>query len=124
MVRRQTLALFMAIKTTHWLPSLLLVGLLALVGCGKSGQSTAQSIPSAMDLPKFQQAFASGTPDQQANATKVTRSIRYNLYPDALAALDKLTSDPALTEPQKQAVSNVLQGIKQAMAKAPAAPPQ
>lgn len=102
----------------------LLVGLLALVGCGKSGKSTAQNVPAAMDLPKFQQAFAAGTPDQQASVTKVNSSVRYGLYPDALAALEKLTSDPALTEPQKQAVNNVIQGIKQAMPKAPAAPPQ
>lgn len=103
---------------------ILLAGVLALVGCGKSGKNTAQSVPGAMDLPKFQQAFASGTPDQQTSVTKVNSSVRYGLYPDALAALDKLTSDPALTEPQKQAVNDMIQGIKQAIAKSPAAPPQ
>ena len=75
-------------------------------------------------MPKFQQAFASGTPDQQANVTKVSSSVRYGLFPDALAALEKLSSDPALTEPQKQAVSNMVEGIKVAIAKAPATPPQ
>lgn len=114
----------MAIKTTHWLPSILLIGLLALIGCGKSGSSTAQKVPGTIDMPKFQQAFASGTPDQQANVTKVSSSVRYGLFPDALAALEKLSSDPALTEPQKQAVSNMVEGIKVAIAKAPAAPPQ
>jgi hypothetical protein len=114
----------MAIKTTHWLSSILLISLLALIGCGKSGSSTAQRVPGTIDIPKFQQAFAAGTPDQQANVTKVSSSVRYRLYPDALAALEKLSSDPALTEPQKQAVTNMVEGIKAAMAKTPAAPPQ
>jgi hypothetical protein len=102
----------------------LLAGVLALVGCGKSGKSTAQSVPGTIDMPKFQQAFASGTRDQQADVTKVSSSVRYGLYPDALAALEKLSSDPALTEPQKQAVTNMVEGIKVTIAKAPAAPPQ
>jgi hypothetical protein len=102
---------------------MLLVGLLALAGCGKSGKNPAQAVPGAIDMPKFQQAFASGTPDQQANVTKVMSGVRYRLYPEALAALEKLGSDPAITEPQKQAVSNMVEGIKAAMAKAAAAPP-
>jgi hypothetical protein len=114
----------MTIKTTHWLPSLLLVGVLALAGCGKSGNSTPQRVPVAVDIQKFRQVFASPTPDQQASIEKVANSIRYGLYPDALAASEKLGSDPALTEPQKQAVTSMIEGIKQAMAKSPAVPPQ
>jgi hypothetical protein len=111
-------------KIPSCLLTILLAGLLALVGCGKSGKSTAQSLPGGIDLPKFQQAFVSATPDQQANVTKVGAGIRYGLFSDALAALEKLGSDTTLTEPQKQAVSNMVEGIKAAMAKAPAAAPQ
>jgi hypothetical protein len=123
-VRPPALTRFMANLATHWLPSILLVGVLALAGCGKSGKSSAQGVPAAMDLPKFQQAFASATPEQQVSATKVHASIRYGLYPDALAALAKLDGDATLTGPQKQAVTNMIEGIKQTMAKAPAAPAQ
>ena len=104
------------------LPILLLAGLLAFVGCGKAAKDTPRNAPGMMDLPKFQQAFVSATPDQQASAVAVGSGVRYGLYPDALAALAKLDSDPALTPPQKEAVSNMVEGVKQAIAKAPAAP--
>ena len=78
----------------------------------------------AIDLPKFQQAFPSPTPEQQGTLAKVLEGTRYGLYPQALAALDKLAADPTLTEPQKKAVSDLIAGIKQTMAKAPAPPPQ
>jgi hypothetical protein len=48
--------------------------------------------------------------------------VRYGTYPDALAALDKLASDPSLTEPQKKAVSDLIEGVKQTLAKAATAP--
>ena len=103
---------------------MLLVGLLAFTGCGKSEKSTAQAVPGAIDMPKFQQAFTSGTPEQQANVTRVASGVRYRLYPEALTALEKLDGDSTLTAPQKQAINDLIQAIKQAMAKAPAAPPQ
>jgi hypothetical protein len=34
-------------------------------------------------------------------------------------ALEKLASDPALTEPQKKAVNDLLHGVKQTMTNAP-----
>jgi hypothetical protein len=103
---------------------ILLAGLLVLVGCGKPAKNPAEGVPGMMDLPKFQQAFVSGTPDQRESATKVAHSVRYGLYPDALAELDKLAGDSTLTEPQKQIVNNMIQGIKQGPAKSPTAPPQ
>jgi hypothetical protein len=39
-----------------------------------------------------------------------------------LAVLEKLASDPALTEAQKKAVNDMIQGVTQALAK-PATPP-
>jgi hypothetical protein len=112
----------MAMKTTKLVSGLLLLGLLAFVGCGRSDKDQAQGIPAAMDISKFQQAFPSPTPEQQANIAKASEGVRYGLYPNALAALDKLAADPALTEPQKKAVSELVEGIKQTMAKAPAPP--
>ena len=114
----------MTIKTTNWITGLLLAGALALAGCGKSAQSTAQGDTVRMDLAKFTQAFPSPTPEQQSDIAKVNQGVRYRLYPNALAALDKLATDPALTEPQKKAVNDMIQGVKQAMETTPAPPAQ
>ena len=99
---------------------ILLASALAFAGCGKSDKNAAQRVPATMDPSKLQQAFRSPTPAQQSSLEKVTSGIRYHLYPDTLAALDKLASDPALTEPQKKAISDLVEAIKQTMAKAPA----
>ncbi len=101
---------------------ILVAGVLVLAGCGKSDSAGDRGIPRAMDLPKFQQAFPSPTPEQQANIAKVSEGVRYGLYPNAVAALDKLAADPTLTDAQKKAVSDLLAGVKETMAKAPPAP--
>lgn len=102
----------------------LLAGVLASAGCGKSGSdnSTAQHVAATMDIAKLQQAFPSPTPEQQSTLSKVMTGVRYRQYPDALAALDKLASDSSLTEPQKKAVSDLIAGVKQALAKPPSEP--
>jgi hypothetical protein len=111
-------------KLPNCLLMVLLAGVVALAGCGKSDKTPAQTAPGMMDLPKFQEAFVSATPDQRTSVAAAANGIRYGRYPEALTALANLDSDPALTPPQKQAISNLLEGIKQASAKAPAAPPQ
>jgi hypothetical protein len=106
-----------------WISGLLLVGVLAFAGCGKSNKSTAQG-GASMDLAKFTQAFPSPTPEQGASVAKVSNSIRYRLYPAALEALDGLAGDASLTEPQKKAVPDMIAGIQQAITNTPPAPPQ
>ena len=100
----------------------LLAGGLAFAGCGKPASTQVQGTVAAMDIPKFQQAFPSPTPAQQSNIDKVRMGVRYGTYPDVLAALDKLASDPSLTEPQKKAVSDLIEGVKQTLAKTATAP--
>jgi len=109
---------------TKCLLMVLLAGSLAFAGCGKSAKPTVQGTTAAVDMPKFQQAFPSPTPEQQSNISKVQQSVRYGLYPDALAALDKLAGDAALSEAQKKAVNDMIEGVKQAIAKLPTAPPK
>ena len=75
-------------------------------------------------LPKFKQAFPSPTPDQQGDFSKAYRAVRYSQYADALPVLDKLASNPSLTEPQKKAVSDLIDAVKQTLAKAPTPPAQ
>lgn len=112
----------MTIRTKNWITGLLLAGVVAFAGCGKPASTQVPGTITAMDIPKFQQAFPSPTPAQQSNIDKVRMGVRYGTYPDALVALDKLASDPSLTEPQKKAVSDLIEGVKQTLAKAATAP--
>jgi hypothetical protein len=111
-------------KTMNWVSGILVVGLLAFAGCGKSDTGSYQSIPAAMDITKFRAAFPSPTPEQRDNFAKACDGVRYGLYPNALAALDKLSNDASLTDAQKKAVADLTEGIKQTMAKAAAPPKQ
>ena len=111
-------------RTANWLLGMLVASALAVGGCGKSDSTGDRGLPPALDLPKFLQAFPSPTPGQQSNIDRASQGIRYGLYPQALTALDKLAADPALTEAQKNAVSNLVAGIKHTMAKTPTPPAQ
>jgi hypothetical protein len=111
-------------KTPNCLLAALLAGTLAFVGCGKSNTGTVQGTPPPVDMPKFVQAFPTPTPDQQANLSKMQLAVRYGQYPEALVALDKLAQDASLTEPQKKAVNDLIEGLKQKLATVPTAPPK
>ena len=63
---------FMRMKTTYWLPTL--TGLLALVGCGKSGKNPAQGVPATMDSAEVPAGFPP-TQEQQGNIAKVARAL-------------------------------------------------
>ena len=102
---------------------LLLGGILACAGCGKSNQNAVTSGPQ-MDLAKFTQAFPSPTPEQQTGIANISNDIRYRLYPKALEGLDALAADTSLTEQQKKAVADMIAGIQHAMTNEPAAAPQ
>jgi hypothetical protein len=107
---------------TRYLLLVLTAGVFALAGCGKSDKGGAQSIPANLDFAKFQQAFPSPTPGQLSNIAAASDAIRHRLYPEALATLQKLAGDSDLTEPQKKAVDDLIQGVTQAMANAPTPP--
>jgi hypothetical protein len=111
-------------KSTYWLSGILMAGLLAVAGCGKSEKAVAQQPSAAMDFTKFRQAFPTPTPEQNQAIAKVSGAIRYRQYVEVLMALDQLGSDASLTDAQKKAVNGFIEGIKQAMTNAPAAPPQ
>jgi hypothetical protein len=114
----------MTMKTTCWVSGILVAGLLAFAGCGKSDKAGAQQSSPAMDFTKFRTEFPSPTPEQQQVIAKVSQGIRYRLYPDALAALAQLSGDASLTEAQKKAVGDLAAGLSQMMTNAPAAPTQ
>ena len=112
----------MATKTMNWISGLLLIGVLAFTGCGKTDTAKEPGLPAAMG--RFDQAFATPTPEQQGIIFKMVQSIRYRNYPDALAALDTLSSAAGLNDAQKKAVSDLTQEVKQAQANNPNPPPK
>lgn len=114
------------IKTTKFLLPILAVCLLALAGCKKAEpEGTALQFHGInVDLPKLDAAFANATPDVQESLTLIPRFFRYAQFPQALMELDKLSSNPSLTEPQKKLVMDLIEQTKQVIAKTPPQPGQ
>jgi hypothetical protein len=106
-----------------------LVGLSACLlvvgsGCGKPAPPPAPQVDGVtVDLPKLNEAFVDANRDLKTAATMVGFNIRYKKYEDALMALDKLANDPAVTEPQKKIVNDVIEQVKKLAGAAPAAAP-
>ncbi len=73
-----------------------------------------------VDWPKLDTDFADTDPEVQNAAYMAKRHIRYQRFADALVELEKLSSNPKLTEAQKKLVADLLEQTKQAAAKAPA----
>ena len=100
----------------NWVLGILVAGLVA--GCGQKKEapsSTATTINGVkVDVIGFQRALADVPLDLHNPVLKICMSIRQEQYPDAIAELEKLVANPALTEPQKKAASDLLQQLKQA----------
>jgi hypothetical protein len=99
------------------------VGLLALAGCGKSESSKPAAVPpGAIDLGSLQRAFPAPTPEVLTSLDKIRRGARYRQFAPVLAELNKLAQLPDLTEPQKKALSNVIEQVKVAINTGPPPP--
>ncbi len=72
-----------------------------------------------VDLPKLQDSLTNGTPEQQSLVRNAMSGIRYGQYADSLMQLDKLSKDTTLNDQQKQALNQVIEQMKQVVAKAP-----
>jgi hypothetical protein len=107
--------------TKNWIFSILAAALLAEAGCGQRQKAPQPTIINGVkvDLAKFQQAFTGVGPDLQSSAFKVPMAIRYRQYPEAVAELEKLATNPALTEQQKKVVTEVLGQLKQVVSQSP-----
>jgi hypothetical protein len=95
-----------------------------LVACSKapSGPQPAEINGVKVDVPKLQAAFANSSPEVMPGVTAVMADIRYGKYPEAVAELEKLSTNPNLNDAQKKAVADVLAQMKQVASKPPAAP--
>ena len=112
-------------KIIHSLLVITTVGVLALAGCGKSGESKPGAVPpGVVDLGSLQQAFPEPTPEVTTTLNKVRFSVRYRQLQPALVELDKLAKLPNLTEPQKKAVNDAIEQVNVAIKTLPAPPAQ
>jgi hypothetical protein len=98
---------------------------LAVAGCSKSAQAPA--VPEIngvkVDFPKLQHTFESAGPEIQQNVSETIQGVRYGMYEKSLEALDKLANDSNVNAEQKKVVNELIESVKQLMAKAPPAPP-
>ena len=111
-------------KMIHYLLIVLMAGVLALAGCGKSQEKAPPRQPGVVDLSGLQQAFPTPTPEAQASLDKLRFAARYGQFENSLVELDKLVNLPDLTEPQKKAVNDVIEQVKEAIKLHPPAPAQ
>jgi hypothetical protein len=113
-------------KTINLFPALIAAAFLLATGCGKSDKTppAPQMNGVTVDLPKLTEAFVNSSQELKATETQVGFNLRYGKYEDALMALDKLASDPAVTEDQKKVVNTVIEQVKKLAGATPAAPAQ
>ena len=98
-------------------------GVLALTGCGKPPESKPTTVPpGVIDLGSLQQAFPAPTPEVTSCLERLRFAARYRQFAPALVELNKLAQLPSLTQPQKQAVSNVIEQVKVAIQTGPTPP--
>lgn len=103
-------------KALYFLALLLAAGALGLVGCNKAPKAPPppQIQGVTVDTPKLQAALSTNqTASVQEQMTQFLFGLRYGDYVKALMALDKLTTDPAVTEEQKKVVNEVIEQVKQ-----------
>jgi hypothetical protein len=117
-----TLNRYRLMKITNYLVIVLMAGVLALAGCGKSNKQAAQTqhTPGVVDLNGLQQAFPDASPEVHAVLDKVRFSSRYGQHEASLVELDKLSAMPNLTDAQKKAVADVIEQVKAAIQARPA----
>jgi hypothetical protein len=107
-------------KTTIGMMALLAVCLVTFAGCKKAEQAEALEFNGVkVDLPKLDVVFVGASDQVQANVAMFKRFFRYGQYPQALAELGRLASQPSLTEPQKKLVNDLTEQVRQVIAKAP-----
>ena len=104
--------------------ALVLLGL-AAAGCKKNveGPGVPEINGVKVDFPKLQHIFDGAGPEIQQSVSETIQGIRYGMYEKSLEALDKLANDTTINDAQKKVVNDMIESVKQLMAKAPPAPP-
>jgi hypothetical protein len=106
-------------KRMLWLVA---AGGLFLAGCHKEkAPPAAQFGQVTVDVNKLSAAFADAAPEAKQSVSTALLNLRYGENAKALMSLDELVNNPAVTEPQKKIVNEVIEQVKQAINQAPPA---
>lgn len=102
-------------------------GVLASGGCKKAeapppAPATVQVAGVKLDVPKLDTEFQAASPEIQAALTEIKKSYRGGRFAQMAAQLEALGNNPGLTAPQKKLVGDLLEEVKQLLAKIPAPP--
>lgn len=108
-------------KILNYCSAILLLGFLALTGCNKSQPVAA--VPEIegvkVDFPKLQKTFENSSGEIQQHVSDAVQGVRYRMYDRTLEALDALANDANVTADQKKVVNELIEGMKQVVAKTP-----
>lgn len=108
-------------KTQNFLLGLVVTIALTFTACGKKQPPAPSAYEVSgvnVDMPALQTAFVGAPQDAQAAVNDAASNLRYGQYVKALESLDKVASNPNLTEPQKKMVAQVIEQLKQVISKA------
>ncbi len=109
-------------KPIQWTVALLAVALLGLTACNRAPKEppAPQVQGVTVDTPKLTATLQTNqAPSVQEQLNQFLFGLRYGDYVKAGMALDKLSSDPAVTEDQKKVVNQVMEQVKQVINNAP-----
>jgi hypothetical protein len=108
-------------KTPASILSLIGICLLGLAGCKKAeppqAEGTIQLYGVTVAIPKLDTEFQTAPPNVQTQVTQVKNAYRFGQYAKMVVELDKLANDPALTEPQKKLATDLIEQMRQVLAK-------
>jgi hypothetical protein len=115
-------------KVIKFCSALLILGLLAVGGCSKGPPTPAVPEINGVkcDFPKLQRTFDNSSGEIQQHVQEAIQGVRYGMYDRSLEALDALANDATVTADQKKVVNELIESMKQVIAKSPppAAPAQ
>ncbi len=108
-------------KTTLLIVTLA-IGLFGFTGCGnkEAAPTGAQTAGMSLDVTKLNDEFASAGPEALQTVGEVKMALRYGQFDKAIVQMDKLANNPSLNEVQKKRANQIIDLLKQQIAKAPA----
>ncbi len=100
----------------------LALSFLALAGCKKSELVSGhpqEYYGVKVNWSRLTKDFTNASPEVQNDAYLAVRAFRYSQFPQAVAQLERVASNPGLTDAQKALVNELIDHTKQVIAKAP-----